>query len=64
MAKEFWVETQVNTEVLAEQLSSELKSEDVLDFILQVDANMANTTFTRELIERLENILIEEEGSL
>ncbi|MFJ6010180.1 hypothetical protein ACIQHZ_31330 [Streptomyces halstedii] len=61
--RDLYVETALNLVVLAESLA-EMPTEDLLEFLLQVDASVADTSFTRELIERLENILIEEEGSL
>lgn len=59
MLKEFWVETQVNAEILAEQLAGE-RSEDLIEFILLLDSYVAETSFTLELIERLQAVLKEE----
>ncbi|MFJ3084400.1 hypothetical protein ACIPJG_32240 [Streptomyces halstedii] len=59
--RDLYVETALNLEVLAQSLA-EMLLEDLLEFVLNVDACIADTSFTRELIEQLENILIEEEG--
>jgi hypothetical protein len=60
--KSFWVECEVDPEVLAEQLSTELRPDDLLGFILQIDAFTAETSFTEELIERLQESLEGEGG--
>lgn len=57
--RDIWVETQINAEILAEQLAGE-RSEDLIEFILLLDSFVAETSFTLELIDRLQAVLKEE----
>lgn len=50
----------IDSLVLAEEICDSL-NDGVMDFILYVDAYMADTSFTAELIERLTGALNEEE---
>lgn len=54
-----WVEAEVSLESLAEQVAG-MRSGDVLEFLLLVDSYVAETSFTVELIERLQKVLDEE----
>ncbi|MEU0158993.1 hypothetical protein ABZ154_09155 [Streptomyces sp. NPDC006261] len=55
------METQINLEALAQHLAG---CDNAIEFVLSLDAYVADMSFTRELIERLEHVVIEEEGSL
>lgn len=57
--QDIWLETQINLEALAEHLAG---CDNAVEFVLMLDAYVADMSFTRELIERLENVVSEEES--
>lgn len=54
--QDIWIESQVSLEGLAESLAS---SPEAIEFVLLMDAFVAETSFTEELIERLQATLEE-----
>lgn len=51
------METQINLEALAEHLAG---CDNAIEFVLMLDTFVAETSFTIELIERLQKVLDEE----
>lgn len=56
----FWIETETSSEKLAMDIRGSLTREDVLEFILELDMQMADLEFTTELYARLGDALREE----
>lgn len=56
----FWLETETNTDKLVMDIRASLAREDILEFILELDTQMADLDFTTELYARLGDVLREE----
>lgn len=56
----FWLEIETNTDKLVMDIRASLAREDILEFILELDTQMADLDFTTELYARLGDVLREE----
>lgn len=56
----FWLETETNTDKLAMDIQASLAREDILEFILELDMQVNDLSFTTELYARLGDVLREE----
>lgn len=63
MAKSFYISTEVDTEELAYVLSGELDYSDLIEFVADLDLCVGDMDFTRRLIARLQELLVEDDES-